>query len=1250
MSEATPVIVSIRKFRLVAALMIGVLALVTVTKGAPPAAASAHLATNCPWLSENAPPAELASQVVAQMTTAQKISAISLQNVGPVQNETNAIPALCIPALSLSDGPAGIVSGSAPVTVFPAPIAQAATFDPGMVTQLGTALGQELVAEGITTSQTPELNVIVYPNWGRSFENFSDAPGLTSVMGQALIQGLHAAGVAVEPKHFGPYVQESNRHNVNMVVSDRALYEVYLRPFEAATSAGAAALMCAYGQTNGTTTCANPALLSSAAQNLGFTGFIRTDFQAVTTAQEVAALQAGVDLIKTYDPSAVTSAVSTGVLSPATLNRAVSDVLTMMFANHLIQSPVVASNTVAVDTASARQVALTTAEESMVLLKNSGNVLPLPSSSPVSVYGNASTTSWLQGVGSAQIMTTPSMVSDLAGLQNSPLGVGNVTNVQGALAPPAPSPIGLGAIQPDPSLSGYNQATLQFPLGTTVDVTVRSSAEVGLFSANNTPLLEQFAGPGTTYDFTLPSADASIAQNYTLVWNSTGPTPVVTATVLDSYLAQMTAQARSDATQGHVSIVDVGTNAGEGQDLSTLSLPGYQNQLIAAVAAGNPRTVVVLHTGGPVLMPWLSSVAGVVEAWYSGEEGGDALGALLTGLVNFSGHLPVTFPTSDSSAPMISFASWPQEPTTVDLNALGGVAVGAAWYPQNGITPLFPWGYGLSYTTFHLSGVSASRNVDGSLSVAVTVTNTGAVTGRASPQVYLSPPSSTGEPANQVVAVGSATLSPGQSQVVTMTVPENALEEWGPGWIIPPGTYGVTVGFANDGSGLSTSLLDGYQPPAPTSISVTTSDGSATVSWIPTASAPGVAPATSYSVVDVASGARCVANAPATSCVVSGLSDGQSYRFVVSATNTAGTGPSSLPSVVATPLAVPGTPSSLGITPLPGAVQLTWNPGIEGGVAPTYIATLSNGASCVTTLTTCTVSGLSNTTAYSFSLVAQTPGGTSAPLTGSFTPLIEPTAPTNVVAKTSGDRVVVSWNKVVAFPGANQYVVSAIPGPTTCTTTSTSCVLSGLTPGVRYHFVVVTTVTGVPGSSVGSTPSNVVLALGRPWRPSMPTLTPHWPRLTISWRTGPSVPSVTRYVVRMRSGTEVCTTKSTSCTTSALRAGVRYSFSVTALNSLGSTTGQRSQVVRAQGAPSASGLALSVRRSGGRLTVSWRAAPTYPAPVVDVSVSATKDRCVVSSQRCTVAISPSVTRVTVVWSARNRWGQAKVTRTLTVGA
>jgi hypothetical protein len=160
----------------------------------------------------------------------------------------------------------------------------------------------------------------------------------------------------------------------------------------------------------------------------------------------------------------------------------------------------------------------------------------------------------------------------------------------------------------------------------------------------------------------------------------------------------------------------------------------------------------------------------------------------------------------------------------------------------------------------------------------------------------------------------------------------------------------------------------------------------------------------------------------------------------------------------------------------------------------------------------------------------------------------------------------------------------------------------------------------------------------------MPTLTPHWPRLVISWRTGPSVPRVTRFVVRTRSGTQVCSTRATSCTVNSLRPGVRYSFTVSAINSVGTTTGQRSVVVRAEAAPGIANVDLRAERRGTQLTLKWRPAPGFPTPTYRVEVTPSRGSCVVRGTQCVVALTPSTRRVVVTWTASNRLGRATVTR------
>jgi beta-glucosidase len=241
-----------------------------------------------------------------------------------------------------------------------------------------------------------------------------------------------------------------------------------------------------------------------------------------------------------------------------------------------------------------------------------------------------------------------------------------------------------------------------------------------------------------------------------------------------------------------VAVVFAGDFNSEAFDRPTLSLPGDENALIAAVAAANPRTVVVLNTGGPVLMPWLASVAGVIEGWYPGEQDGTAIAALLYGDVDPSGRLPITFPTSDAQADISSLAQWPG----VDLTSVytEGLEVGYRYDHANGIQPLFPFGYGLSYTRFTLGGLSVTRSGAG-YSVTVDVTNSGTRTGTEVPQAYLTFPASAGEPPAQLAAFSAVTLGADQTRAVTLFVPGTAFQTYQTGaWSTVPGTYTLSVG------------------------------------------------------------------------------------------------------------------------------------------------------------------------------------------------------------------------------------------------------------------------------------------------------------------------------------------------------------------------------------------------------------------------------------------------------------------------
>jgi beta-glucosidase len=246
---------------------------------------------------------------------------------------------------------------------------------------------------------------------------------------------------------------------------------------------------------------------------------------------------------------------------------------------------------------------------------------------------------------------------------------------------------------------------------------------------------------------------------------------------------------RSDA-----AVVIVDEAQGEGMDRSTLGLPGDQDALIEAVAAVNPRTVVVLDTGGPVLMPWLNRVSAVVEAWYPGQQFGAALASVLFGDSDASGRLPVTFPASDFQGP--APVTRPERYPGIDQEERydEGLLVGYRWYDATGQRPLFPFGYGLSYTRFRFDGLQVARTGDGVVA-SVRVTNVGDRAGTAVPQAYVDFPRSAGEPPWQLKGYAKLALAPRESRRVSFPIGAKDLSVYDGGrWTVPPGRFAIAVG------------------------------------------------------------------------------------------------------------------------------------------------------------------------------------------------------------------------------------------------------------------------------------------------------------------------------------------------------------------------------------------------------------------------------------------------------------------------
>ncbi|MGW5349799.1 glycoside hydrolase family 3 C-terminal domain-containing protein [Streptomyces sp. NPDC004031] len=672
--------------------------------GAAPAAASA-----CPWVHSTAPIPDRVSQVLAQMTTAQKVSLATGSGGSSYVGFTAAIPSLCIPAMNLEDGPAGVADGMTNVTQLPAPVAVAATWDTAAEQSYGHVIGAEQAAKGTTVDLGPTINIDRDPRWGRAFESIGEDPYLNGQMGAANIRGVQSTGVMAQVKHLAVYNQETSRNTPsdNAVISDKAMQEIYLPAFRDAVGQGAASsVMCSYSTVNGTYACQNPYLLNTVLrQQYGFQGFVTSDWGA--THSTAPSANSGMDQDMPgndgFFGSALTNAVNGGSVSQATLNTMTGRILTEMFAFGLFDKAPTGSPGAVATSAANKDTATQLSAEGTVLLKNSGNVLPFGSgTSSIAVIGaDASGSPQTAGGGSAAVGSS-----------------GTVTPLQG--------------------------------------ITAR-------------------AGSGVSVKYDSGSNTSSAA---------------------------------SLAASSSAAVVFVSDFESEGSDLGGIDLPSSANSLVSAVAAANPNTVVVLNTGSAVTMPWLNSVKGVLEAWYPGQNDGTAIASLLFGDTNPSGHLPVTFPASLSQVPAHTTAQWPGSNGQVQYSE--GVDVGYRYYDANNLTPLFPFGYGLSYTSFAFSDLHVGTlTAGGTATVTATVTNTGSRAGSDVAQLYVGKPSAAGDAPRELRGFSRVTLQPGASRTVTFQVGQSDLQAYDAAsgaWKTATGGYGIFVGDSSRGLPLTGTL------------------------------------------------------------------------------------------------------------------------------------------------------------------------------------------------------------------------------------------------------------------------------------------------------------------------------------------------------------------------------------------------------------------------------------------------------------
>jgi len=694
------------------------------------------------WMNTALTPDERASMVLKEMTLDEKISLLhgtGMKGLSPMSSlaiHSNGgagyvvgIPRLGIPEIQMSDAAYGVrASGENGrySTALPSDVAGAASWDTDAAYEYGALIGRELRAQGFNMSLGGGVNLTREPRNGRNFEYMGEDPILAGTMVGHVMKGLQAQHVLGDIKHYALNDQENGRNAVNVNISERAMRETDLLAFEIGIRIGdISAVMCSYNRVNGDYACENKHLLNDVLkQDWKFPGFVLSDWQATHSTEKASA--AGLDHEEPgeifYGP-AFKKAVEAGKISKSELDDHVQRILRSMFASGVIDDPPQKS---VVDVEKGFEVSQRIAEQSIVLLRNLNNQLPLDASKlrSIAVIGGHADVGMISGGGSAQV--------------DPPVG--------NAILPP-----------------GKGQTRWLEPMWfpTTPLKKIRGKAPQA----------------SVQYD---PGSDA--------------------------------AKAAALAQQSDVAIVFAYCWESEGMDLESLTLPENQDELIVKVAAANPHTIVVLETGGPVTMPWAQQVGGILQAWYAGSRGADAVANVLFGEVNPSAKLPVTFPLRDADIPHPNLVKPPAASTTKDGDpdawktiAAGlrpfqisydeGLKVGYKWYDAEKKPVLFPFGFGLSYTTFAYSDLKVQTGRPAR--VTFTVKNTGAREGAEVAQVYASFPASAGEPPKRLVGWRKVKLAAGESKEVSVEVPPQYLsifDEKSNDWQLVPGEYTFMVG------------------------------------------------------------------------------------------------------------------------------------------------------------------------------------------------------------------------------------------------------------------------------------------------------------------------------------------------------------------------------------------------------------------------------------------------------------------------
>jgi beta-glucosidase len=793
-------------------------------------------------------PAEIEKRVAAilsQMTLEEKIDYIG----GVESFYIRAIPRLSVPAFKMADGPIG-VRNYGPSTALAGGVGLAASWDTELAKSAGVVLGEDGRARGVHFLLGPGVNIYRAPMNGRSFEYFGEDPYLASHTAVAYIEGLQSQGVCATIKHFMGNNSEFDRHNVDSIIDERTMREIYLPTFEAAVKqAHVCAIMDSYNFTNGQHLTQNDYLNNQVAKKeWGFDGIMMSDWDA--TYDGVAAANSGLDLEmpsgKFMNRATLLPAVKAGTVSEATIDEHVRRILRTAFTMGWFdrdQTDV----SVPLYNLEGRRVSLQAAREGMVLLKNDDQLLPLDKSKikTLAIIGPDAYPAEPVGGGSAGVRPF-NAVSYLEGLADYLKNSAKVVYKSGV---PSLPDLARGTAFATESDGGKRGLRAEYfasndltgsPVRTSVDTDINYGGEhplpadfhsarwTGFYSAktagayhlvvqamgeqggarvflDDKPVIDSWTLHKSLVNDLVLNLDAGPHQLRVEAYrvSNWGNTPLRVGLVRSDSVVDP--EASVIASKADAVIVAVGfdpTTEGEGSD-RTFHLPIGQDELIQAMLAANKNVIVVITSGGGVDMSsWVEHTPAILESWYSGQEGGTALAQLLFGDANPSGKLPISIERRLEDNP--AFNNYYPNDGGKRVKYAEGVFVGYRHYDKSEIKPLFPFGFGLSYTKFRYSNLSVSPQTasgDQPVTVTFTLTNTGERKGAEVAELYVGDThSSVLRPVKELKGFARTELKPGEKKTVSLTLHRRDLSYYDVNdkqWKAEPGDFGILVGSSS---------------------------------------------------------------------------------------------------------------------------------------------------------------------------------------------------------------------------------------------------------------------------------------------------------------------------------------------------------------------------------------------------------------------------------------------------------------------